>query len=59
MREFNTSGPCHPAQHYTVLREALIAKGFDKVRKGQYFTPCLHPDKGQKQPYFQLPPGAR
>ena len=22
MREFNTSGPCDPAQHYTVMREA-------------------------------------
>gem|GEM_PF-6162938 len=22
MREFNTSGPCDPAQYYTVMREA-------------------------------------
>jgi hypothetical protein len=27
MREFNTSGPCDPAQHYTVMREALVAEG--------------------------------
>jgi hypothetical protein len=26
MREFNTSGPCNPALHYTVMREALIAE---------------------------------
>ncbi|KHD08586.1 hypothetical protein PN36_22590 [Candidatus Thiomargarita nelsonii] len=38
MREFNTSGPCNPALHYTVMREALIAEGKEKVRKGRYFT---------------------
>jgi hypothetical protein len=38
MREFNTSGPCNPALHYTVMREALIAEGEEKVRKGRYFT---------------------
>ncbi|MEK8021270.1 MAG: AAA-like domain-containing protein [Candidatus Parabeggiatoa sp.] len=53
MREFNTSGPCHPAQHYTVMREALIAKGFDKVRKGQYFT-LFAPRQSGKTTYFQL-----
>ncbi len=53
MREFNTSGPCDPAQHYTVMREALIAKGFDKVRKGRYFT-LFAPRQSGKTTYFQL-----
>ena len=38
MREFNTAGPCDPTLHYTVMREALIAVGSEKVRKGRYFT---------------------
>jgi hypothetical protein len=37
MREFNTSGPCDPALHYTVMREALIKIGLEKVRKGRLF----------------------
>jgi len=28
MREFNTSGPCNPALHYTVMREALILQNW-------------------------------
>ena len=38
MREFNTSGPCDPTQHYTVMREALVAEGRRLVEKGRYFT---------------------
>jgi len=38
MREFNTSGPCNPARHYTVMREALMASSLEKVKKGRYFT---------------------
>jgi hypothetical protein len=53
MREFNTSGPCHPARHYTVMREALIAKGAEKVRKGRYFT-LFAPRQSGKTTYFQL-----
>ncbi len=53
MREFNTSGPCYPALHYTVMREALIAIGFDKVRKGRYFT-LFAPRQSGKTTYFQL-----
>jgi type II secretory pathway predicted ATPase ExeA len=53
MREFNTSGPCHPARHYTVMREALIAEGQEKVRKGQYFT-IFAPRQTGKTTYFQL-----
>ena len=53
MREFNTSGPCNPALHYTVMREALIAKGAIKVRKGRYFT-LFAPRQAGKTTYFQL-----
>jgi hypothetical protein len=45
--------PCNPALHYTVMREALIAKGFDKVRKGRYFT-LFAPRQTGKTTYFQL-----
>jgi hypothetical protein len=53
MREFNTSGPCDPAQHYTVMREALIAEGCRLVEKGRYFT-IFSPRQAGKTTYFQL-----
>jgi len=53
MREFNTSGPCNPSLHYTVMREALIATGQEKVRKGRYFT-LFAPRQSGKSTYFQL-----
>jgi len=53
MREFNTSGPCNPALHYTVMREALMAIGKEKVRKGRYFT-LFAPRQSGKTTYFQL-----
>ena len=53
MREFNTSGPCNPALHYTVMREGLIAIGLEKVRKGRYFT-LFAPRQTGKTTYFQL-----
>ncbi len=53
MREFNTSGPCDPAQHYTVMRESLIAIGAEKVRKGRYFT-LFAPRQSGKTTYFQI-----
>ncbi len=53
MREFNTSGPCNPALHYTVMREALIAEGKEKVRKGRYFT-LFAPRQTGKTTYFHL-----
>ncbi len=53
MREFNTSGPCNPALHYTVMRETLIVKGKEKVRKGRYFT-LFAPRQTGKTTYFQL-----
>jgi len=53
MREFNTSGPCYPTEHYTVMRHALIAEGKEKVRKGRYFT-IFAPRQSGKTTYFQL-----
>ncbi|MBF0101584.1 MAG: AAA-like domain-containing protein [Desulfobacterales bacterium] len=53
MREFNTTGPCDPALHYTVMREGLIAVGKEKVRKGRYFT-IFAPRQSGKTTYFQL-----
>ena len=53
MREFNTSGPCDPALHYTVMREALIIEGKEKVRKGRYFT-LFAPRQTGKTTAFQL-----
>jgi hypothetical protein len=53
MREFNTSGPCNPSLHYTVMREELIAAGQEKVRKGRYFT-LFAPRQSGKTTYFQL-----
>ncbi|HAO20651.1 MAG TPA: hypothetical protein DCQ37_09390 [Desulfobacteraceae bacterium] len=53
MRYFNTSGPCDPAEHYTVMRPALIVKGREKVRRGRYFT-LFAPRQAGKTTYFQL-----
>jgi hypothetical protein len=51
MREFNTSGPCDPALHYTVIREALMIPAIEKVKKGRYFT-LFAPRR--KTTFFQL-----
>ncbi len=53
MREFNTSGPCDPARHYTVMREPLITKGKEKVARGCFFT-LFAPRQSGKTTYFQL-----
>ena len=53
MRIFNTSGPCDPAKHYTVMREALIAEGAALVAQGRYFT-IFAPRQAGKTTYFQL-----
>ncbi|MDM8537514.1 AAA-like domain-containing protein [Desulfobacterales bacterium HSG17] len=53
MREFNTSGPCDPALHYTVMRQELIAQGMKKVQKGRYIT-LFAPRQSGKTTYFQL-----
>ncbi len=53
MREFNTSGPCNPARHYTVMREALMASSLEKVKKGRYFT-LFAPRQAGKTTFFKL-----
>ncbi len=53
MREFNTSGPCDPAKHYTVRREALLEQGRQLVDKGRYFT-IFAPRQSGKSTYFSL-----
>jgi type II secretory pathway predicted ATPase ExeA len=53
MREFNTSGPCDPALHYTVMREALMTQGIKKVKKGRYFT-LFAPRQAGKTTFFKL-----
>lgn len=53
MRVFNTSGPCDPEKHYTVMREALIDKGQALVDQGRYFT-IFAPRQSGKTTYFQL-----
>ncbi|MCP4695318.1 MAG: ATP-binding protein, partial [Gammaproteobacteria bacterium] len=53
MREFNTSGPCDPALHYTVMREALMAVCSEKVKKGRYIT-LFAPRQSGKTTFFKL-----
>lgn len=53
MRSFNTSGPCDPKRHYTVLREGLVAAGMSKVKDGRYFT-LFAPRQAGKTTFFQL-----
>jgi len=53
MREFNTSGPCDPVLHYTVMREALTLEGQKKVRKGRFFT-LFAPRQAGKTTFFKL-----
>lgn len=53
MRYFNTSGPCDPSKHYTVLRPALVTKGEKLVEQGRYFT-IFAPRQAGKTTYFQL-----
>ncbi len=53
MRYFNTSGPCDPDKHYTVMRESLLATGRMMVEQGRYFT-IFAPRQSGKTTYFQL-----
>ena len=53
MREFNTSGPCDPALHYTVMREALMLDAQKKVRKGRFLT-LFAPRQAGKTTFFKL-----
>lgn len=52
-RYFNTSGPNIPAQHYTLMRPDLVAKGEDMVRRERYFT-IWAPRQTGKSTYFRL-----
>lgn len=53
MRHFNTSGPCDPKLHYTVMRENLLEQGRIKARNGRYFT-IFAPRQSGKTTFFQL-----
>ncbi len=53
MRYFNTSGPCNPKKHYTVMREALLEQGEKLVEQGRYFT-IFAPRQAGKTTYFHL-----
>ena len=53
MREFNTSGPCIPKEHYTLMRPNLVQKGMQLVEKKRYFT-IWAPRQTGKSTYFRL-----
>jgi hypothetical protein len=52
-RYFNTSGPNIIAEHYTLMREDLIAKGKNLVQNNRYFT-IWAPRQTGKSTYFFL-----
>jgi hypothetical protein len=52
-RYFNTSGPNHPNEHYTLKRESLIKKGLDSISKDRYFT-IWAPRQSGKSTYIKL-----
>ena len=52
-RYFNTSGPNILQEHYTIMREDLVAQGLDMVRRNRYFT-IWAPRQTGKSTYFQL-----
>ncbi len=52
MREFNTSGPNIPKQHYTIERTPLIEQGLKLVEKSRYFT-IWAPRQTGKSTYFR------
>ena len=52
MREFNTSGPNIPAEHYTIIRTGLIEEGVKLVEKSRYFT-IWAPRQTGKSTYFR------
>ncbi|KPA11233.1 AAA ATPase [Candidatus Magnetomorum sp. HK-1] len=53
MKTFNTSGPCNPELHYTLIRENLLKYGVKHVKKGAFFT-IFAPRQSGKTTYFQL-----
>lgn len=52
-RYFNTSGPNHPGEHYTLRRQELVAAGIEFVEKSRYFT-IWAPRQSGKSTYIQL-----
>ena len=52
MREFDTSGPNIPQQHYTLQRKIEIEKGIKLVEKERYFT-IWAPRQTDKSSYFK------
>lgn len=52
-RYFNTSGPNIPEEHYTLMREELVAHGKELVYKRRYFT-IWAPRQTGKSTYFLL-----
>ena len=52
-REFNTSGPCDPEQHYMVPRTDVVAQGLEQIDRGRYFT-IFAPRQSGKTTCFQL-----
>lgn len=53
MRFFNTSGACIPEEHYTVMRQSLVAQGATLVAQERFFT-IFAPRQSGKTTYFQL-----
>jgi AAA-like domain len=53
MRYFNSSGPNIPSEHYTLMREQLVAQGLGLVRRNGYFT-IWAPRQTGKSTYFLL-----
>jgi len=54
MREFNTSGPNIPRQHYTLERTDLIKQGINLVQKQRYFTIWAPRQTGKSTFFRQL-----
>jgi len=54
MRDFNTSGPNIPRQHYTIERTNLIEKGKKLVEKERYFTIWAPRQTGKSTFFRQL-----
>ena len=52
MREFNTSGPNIPRQHYTLIRTKQLKQGIKLVEKDRYFT-IWAPRQTGKSTYFR------
>ncbi len=52
-KEFNSSGPNIPEEHYTLLRSNLMEQGKEKVYKRRYFT-LFAPRQSGKSTFFQM-----